>query len=102
MAFLWYPQVMDRAAIFLDLCLRNKLRREAHLQMLDLKSEYAHEVAKAELAERMALFDKHRAAVRAEVLEAGRKKWGPHWPEDLGSRFYFGALVERTLRQRFG
>jgi hypothetical protein len=92
---------MDRAAIFLDLCHRNKLRREARLPSLDLKSEYASEVAKAEGAKRRALFDQHRAAVRAEILESMRKEWGPHWPADLGSRYHFGALVERTLRQRF-
>jgi hypothetical protein len=48
-----YYSVMDRinrAAIFLNLCRRNQLRREARLPSLDIKAEYRHVIAVTEAA----------------------------------------------------
>ncbi len=93
---------IDRTRIFSDLCARNKLRREAQLPLLNMKTEYSHEIAKANFAHRRALLEERRAEIKAEILEKMRARYGPYWPNDLGGRYWLGAMVERTLRQRFG
>jgi hypothetical protein len=41
---------IDRAAIFLNLCHRNRIRREASLPLLDLQTEYSLAIAIAQAA----------------------------------------------------
>ncbi len=93
---------IDRAAIFLNLCSRNQMRREARLPMLDLKAEYDHEVTIAEAAQRRAIRQQYVPEVKAEILSRMRAIHGATWPRDLGSRYYLGALVNRTIFERYG
>jgi hypothetical protein len=93
---------IDRAAIFLNLCLRQKLRREARLPLLDLKGEYLAAIAIAEAAQRRAIRQQYVPEIKAEILSRMRAIHGATWPRDLGSRYYLGALVNRTIFERYG
>jgi len=93
---------IDRAAIFLNLCVRQKIRREASLPLLDLKAEYDHWVIIAEAARRRAIRAQYEPEVRNEILSHMRAIHGATWPRDLGSRYYLGALVNRTIFERYG
>lgn len=93
---------IDRSAIFLNLCARNQIRREAQLPLLDLKAEYAHEVVIAEAARRRAMRKQYEPQVREEIITRMRQQHGPHWGKDLGGRYWLGELVRRTIAERYG
>ena len=93
---------IDRAAIFLNLCLRQKLRREARLPLLDLKGEYLAGIAIAEAAQRRAIRQQYVPEIKAEILSRMRAIHGATWPRDLGGRYKLGALVDKLLRERHG
>jgi hypothetical protein len=93
---------LDRLAIFQNLCLRNQLRREAQLPLLDLKTEYVLAVALAEARERRALRKQYEPQLRAEILDKMRARYGPLWPNDMGGRLWLGALVNKALAERYG
>ncbi len=67
-----------------------------------MKSEYDHAVAVAEAAQRWTIRQQFEPQVRAEVLGRMRAIHGATWPNDLGSRYKLGALVDKLLRERHG
>ncbi len=93
---------IDRAAIFLNLCLRQKIRREARLPLLDLKAEYRHAVIVAEAKRLQAIREPYVSQVRAEILDQMRAKYGPYWPSDSGGRWMLMGLVRKALAERYG
>jgi hypothetical protein len=93
---------IDRSAIFLNLCLRQKIRREASLPLLDLKAEYRHAITVAESARVRAIRAQYEPEVRNEIITLMREKHGPHWGKDLGGRYWLGELVRRTIAERYG
>ncbi len=92
---------IDRAAIFLNLCIRSQIRREAKLPF-DMKAEYKHAIAVAEAARLRAIREPYRSQVRAEILDQMRAKYGPHWPSDSGGRWMLMGLVRQAVLERFG
>jgi hypothetical protein len=93
---------IDRAAIFLNLCLRQKLRREAGIRLRDFKAEYHAAIQLAEAKRRRAMREPYEAQVRAEILDRMRQQYGPHWGKDLGGRYWLGELVRRAITERYG
>jgi hypothetical protein len=88
---------VDRSAIFQNLCLRNQLRREAQLPLLDLKTEYDSAIRIAEAALRRAIGKQYEPQLRAEILDKMRACYGPLWPSDMGGRYLLGALLRKAL-----
>jgi hypothetical protein len=93
---------IDRAAIFLNLCARNQIRREARLPLLDIKAEYDHAVAVAEAARLRAIREPYESQVRAEILNHYRAIYGSHWPSDSGGRWMLMGLARKALAERYG
>ena len=93
---------IDRAEIFRVLCVRQKIRREASLPLLDLKAEYDHAVIIAEAARQRVIRAQYEPEVRNEIITQMREKHGPHWGKDLGGRYWLGELVRRTIAERYG
>ncbi|MBL0406837.1 hypothetical protein JKG68_23105 [Microvirga aerilata] len=93
---------IDRAAIFLNLCLRNQVRREASLPLLDLKTEYSLAIAVAEAAQRRAIRQQYEPQVRAEILAEMRERYGPDWGNCWSGRLALGALMDKVFRERYG
>ena len=93
---------IDRSTIFLNLCLRQKIRREARLPLLDLKAEYRHAIIIAEAKRLRAIRKPYEAQVRAEILNQYRAIYGPHWPSDSGGCWMLMGLVRRALVERYG
>ena len=93
---------IDRSAIFLNLCLRQKIRREARLPLLDLKAEYRHAVIIAEAKRLRAIRKPYEAQVRAEILNQYRAIYGPHWPSDSGGRWMLMGLMRKALSEQYG
>ena len=93
---------INRAAIVLNLCRRNQIRREARLPSLDIKAEYSHVITVAEAARLRAIREPYQAQVRAEILNEMRAIDGPHWPSDSGGRWMLMGLVRKAVLERFG
>ncbi len=93
---------IDRAAIFLNLCHRNQIRREARLPLLDLKAEYAHEVTIAEAARVRAMRQRYVPEIKAEILADMRRRFGPDWGNCWSGRLALGALIDKLIRERYG
>ena len=93
---------IDRAAIFLNLCHRNQIRREARLPLLNTKVEYRQAIAVAEAARLRAIRQQYVPEIKAEILSRMRAIHGATWPRDLGGRYKLGALVDKLLRERHG
>ena len=93
---------IDRSAIFLNLCHRNQLRREARLPLLDLKGEYLAAIARAEAARLRSIREPFESQVRAEILSQMRAQYGPAWPNDSGGRWMLMRLVRKAVLERFG
>ena len=91
------PIPVDRAAIFSELCRRNALRREAHLPVLDLPTEYRRLV---EVLKWRYIVRHHYADTRAEVLMALRAKHGPDFGYSAGGRWMIEIFTSRLLRER--
>ncbi len=93
---------VDRAAIFQELCHRNQVRKAGGLKLLNIRQEYQNAVKVAEASHLRAIRQQYIPEVRAEILEKMRAKYGPHWPDDLGSRYLLGALTNKLIAQRYG
>ena len=93
---------IDRAEIFRVLCVRQKIRRDAGIRPLDLKTEYDHAVIIAQAARLRAIRAQYEPEVRNEIITQMREKHGPHWGKDLGGRYWLGELVRRTIAERYG
>jgi hypothetical protein len=93
---------VDRAEIFRALCARQRIRREAGIRPLDMKSEYDHAVAVAEAARLRAMRAPIESQVRAEILAQMRAKHGASWPSDSGGRWLLMGMMRKTLFERYG
>jgi hypothetical protein len=93
---------IDRAAIFLNLCRRNQIRREASLPLLNLKTEYSLAVTVAEAAQRRAIRQQYVPEIKAEILAEMRGRFGPQWGNCWSGRLALGALVDKLLFERYG
>ncbi len=93
---------IDRSAIFLNLCARNQIRREARLPLLDLKAEYRQAIQFAEAKRLRAIRKPYEAQVRAEILNRYRAIYGPHWPSDSGGRWMLMGLMRKALSEQYG
>jgi hypothetical protein len=93
---------VDRSAIFQNLCLRNQLRKEAQLPLLDLRTEYVSAVKIAEAARRRAIGKQYEPQLRAEILDKMRARYGPLWPNDMGGRYLLASLLKKALLERYG
>jgi hypothetical protein len=90
---------IDRAAIFENLCQRQKVRRDAGLPLLDIKQEYEHEV---KVAYWKAIYERHGAQVRAELIAGQREKFGPDWGYSAGGWWWLNAMAQKVLAERYG
>jgi hypothetical protein len=97
--------VVDRSAIFSTILARQALRRDAHLPLLDIGSEYRAAVAQALRAREQTLWQRyaelHHDRVRGEILARQRAKHGPEWPSSWGGRMALSILVQRALKASF-
>ena len=93
---------IDRAAIFLNLCHRNQIRRDSSLPLLDLKAEYRFAISVAQAAQRRAIRQQYVPQVRAEILAEMRQRFGPQWGNCWSGRLALGALVDKRLSERYG
>jgi hypothetical protein len=92
--------VTDRAEIFTSITKRNALRTANGLPPLDIRREYAHQVAIAAQRAYQAFCDQHgdeREVIRQEVLAEWRLKHGPDFGTGMGGRW----MVGRLTHQRF-
>jgi hypothetical protein len=92
---------VDRATIFLNLCIRSKIRKEAKLPF-DMKAEYVAAIKLAEAARLRAMRAPVESQVRAEILAQMRAQYGPTWPSDSGGRWMLMGLVRKALAERYG
>ena len=93
---------IDRSAIFLNLCARNQIRREARLPLLDIKAEYRNAITVAEARQRRAIRQQYVPEIKAEILAEMRERHGPDWGNCWSGRLALGALVDKLLRERYG
>jgi hypothetical protein len=92
--------VTDRAEIFTLVTKRNALRTANGLPPLDIRAEYAHQVAIAKQRAYQSFCDRHadeREAIRQEVLAELRLEHGPDFGTGMGGRW----MVGRLTNQRF-
>lgn len=91
---------MDRATIFTALTRRNALRVANGLPRLDLRVEYAHEVAVANQRDFQAFCDAYvadRDIIRQAVLAELRTKHGASFGQTMGGRWAIGALTQKRF-----
>lgn len=91
---------MDRAAIFADVTRRSALRKANGLPLLDVRAEYAHQVAIAGQREYHAACDDHadeREAIRQQVLVEFQDKYGPQFGQTMGGRWAVGQIAHRRF-----
>lgn len=98
----------DKSAIFTDLTKRNALRRLAGLPPLDIRAEYAYEIALAAWKAWEKTCDDHvllYATIHCDVLDDLRKARNDDtFPQTMGGRLMVEALTidrfERALANR--
>jgi hypothetical protein len=91
---------MDKGTIFHDITRRNALRRAHGLPLLNIRDEYAREVAVAGQRDYQARCDKHaadREAIRQEVLAELRTQHGADFGQTMGGRWAIGAMTHRRF-----
>ena len=101
--------LIDKAAIFTDLTRRNALRKANGLPLLDLRTEYAHQMWLAKRREYWAACDEHadeREAIRRQVLVEFQAKYGADFPGTTGGHWMVGLKANRRfsayMEQRYG
>lgn len=87
--------MIDECAIFLGICNRNSLRREARLPLLDVRVTFEREVRQARWREHVA---RHHDAVRAKVLREARGTHGPDYPRSAGGQWAVRIRTRRVLQ----
>lgn len=90
---------MDHAAILSQIRMRNALRREAQLPLLDVHGEYRRAVAEAQCRE---VYDEHYGRVRNEIVDHLLRTHGRDYRESAGGRWLIEAMTARELATRFG
>jgi hypothetical protein len=91
---------MDKGTIFHDITRRNALRRAHGLPLLNIRDEYAREVAVAGQRDYQARCDEHaadREAIRQEVLAELRTQHGADFGQTMGGRWAVGALTQKRF-----
>src|SRR5277367_4397797 len=92
---------MDRAAIFTEILKRNELRRANLLPRLDVRAEFARQVALVRQQEYYARCDEHaeeREVIRLEVLAELRAKHGANFGHTMGGRWAVGHLTWKRFQ----
>jgi hypothetical protein len=89
---------VDRASVFRELCNRNALRREAHLPLLNVASEYKRLV---DVQKWSYIVEHHYAVTRAEILAYLRATRGPDFGNSAGGRWMIEIFTTRELRVRY-
>jgi hypothetical protein len=91
---------MDKAAIFTDLTRRNALRKAHGLPLLDLRTEYVHQVWIGRREEYWTACDEHadeREAIRRQVLAEYRERYGPNFPSTTGGHWAVGLRTSKRF-----
>lgn len=91
---------MDRAAIFHEIVQRNALRKANGLPLLDVRAEYAHQVALANEREYQELCGRHaaeREMIRQQVLDGLRAKHGSTFGQTMGGNWLIGTLTYKRF-----
>jgi hypothetical protein len=91
---------MDKAAIFTDLIRRNALRKANALPLLDLRTEYTHQVWIGRREEYWAACDDHadeREAIRHQVLAEFRAEKGANFPSTTGGHWMVGLRTSKRF-----
>jgi hypothetical protein len=91
---------MDKAAIFTDLTRRNALRKANGLPLLDLRTEYAHQMWLARRQEYCTACEEHadeREAIRCQVLAEFRAKYGADFPGTSGGHWAVGLRTSKRF-----
>ena len=95
---------MDKAALFTDLTRRNALRKANGLPLLDLRTEYAHQVWIGRRDEYWTACDDH-ADDREDIHRGSRGvsgEYGPNFPSTSGGHWAVGLRTKQTLRRIHG
>jgi hypothetical protein len=91
---------MDKAAILAEILKRNALRRNNFLPTLDVRAEYARQVAVVSQQDYRARCAKHaadREVIRLEVLAELRAKHGQTFGSSMGGRWAVGELTRKRF-----
>jgi hypothetical protein len=91
---------MDRAAIFAETTRRNALRRASGLPLLNIRVEFEHQVALAELQQYRAacdLYAEEKATIRQQVLAEFREKHGADFGHSMGGRWAVGEATRKRF-----
>jgi hypothetical protein len=92
---------MDKAAIFTAIVRRNALRRANGLPTIDVRAEYARQVALAIQQDYHARCEKHaaeREVIRLEALAELRAKHGTNFGHTMGGRWAIGELTRKRFK----
>ncbi|KOX59176.1 hypothetical protein ADL19_05560 [Streptomyces purpurogeneiscleroticus] len=90
--------IVDRSAIFSTILVRQALRREVHLPLLDIGREYYTAVNRALWRQHC---EKHLDEVQTDILTRQRARHGADWPSSWGGRMGLAIMVERALKASF-
>ena len=97
---------MDKAEIFTELTLRNAVRREAKLPLLDMRVEFDHAVEVTAWREALVKHADDIARIRQGVLAELRARRGADFPQTVGGQWLvrfeatkriFALLAERGV-----
>ena len=91
---------MDKGTIFHDITWRNALRGAHGLPLLNIRDEYAREVAVAGQRDYQARCDEHaadREAIRQEVLAELRTQHGADFGQTMGGCWAVGAITHKRF-----
>ena len=78
---------MDKAEIFTELTLRNAVRREAKLPLLDMRVEFDHAVEVAAWREACVKHADDIARIKRGVLAECRARHGADFPQEVGGEW---------------
>jgi hypothetical protein len=92
--------IVDKASIFTAITRRNALRKANGLPLLDVPSEYAHDVAIASQHDFRNACDEHadeREVIHAQVMAEFREKYGPQFGQTMGGRWAVCAVTRKRF-----
>jgi hypothetical protein len=87
--------MVDKAAIFMELTIRNAVRRDAKLPLLDVRAEFNHAVSLALWKEGRERFDCEIPRIKQKVVAELQQTRGPEFDEyrSAGARWLVGYKV---------
>jgi hypothetical protein len=91
--------MVDKAAIFMELTIRNAVRRDAKLPLLDLRTEFEYAVSLAVWKEGRERFDCEIPRIKQEVVAELQRTRGPEFDEyrSAGARW----LISYKVAERY-